>query len=89
MQIWVLSLNKETVAYINKPTVEDIISATNAHGIYEYPYNEVSQATVNRILTQGHAVFYGRGTCVLHKVQLSQAELLCNSQFNNYLSQGS
>lgn len=88
MQIWVLNFNDKAVAFHNAPTAEEIIDVLSQHDVYEYPANLVSPATAGRLLSSGHAEFYGT-SCILNKLTLKKSELLCNSQFNNYLSQGS
>ncbi len=88
MQIWVLNFNNKVVAFQNAPTAEEIIDVLSQHDVYEYPANLVSPATAGRLLSSGHAEFYNP-ILNLIKLTLKKTELLCNSQFNNYLSQGS
>lgn len=88
MQIWVLNFNDMVVAFHNAPTAEEIIDVLSQHDVYEYPANLVSPATAGRLLSSGHAEFYNP-ILNLIKLTLKKTELLCNSQFNNYLSQGS
>ncbi len=88
MQIWVLNFNDMVVAFHNAPTAEEIIDVLSQHDVYEYPANLVSPATAGRLLSSGHAEFYNP-ILNLIKLTLKKSELLCNSQFNNYLSQGS
>ncbi len=88
MQIWVLNFNDMVVAFHNAPTAGEIIDVLSQHDVYEYPANLVSPATAGRLLSSGHAEFYNP-ILNLIKLTLKKSELLCNSQFNNYLSQGS
>lgn len=88
MQIWVLNFNDKVVAFHNAPTAGEIIDVLSQHDVYEYPANLVSPATAGRLLSSGHAEFYNP-ILNLIKLTLKKSELLCNSQFNNYLSQGS
>jgi len=88
MQIWVLNFNDSAIAFHNKPTAEEIIDTLSQHNVYEYLANLVSPATAGRLLSSGHAEFYGTNRQV-NKLSLRKAELICNSQFNSYLSQGS
>lgn len=85
MQIWVLNFNDSAIAFYNKPTAEEIIDTLSQHNVYEYLANLVSPATAGRLLSSGHAEFYGTNRQI-NKLSLRKAELICN---NSYLSQGS